>query len=39
VDGLVIVKGEIPGGEMIRVRINSAMVYDLGGVVDTEILQ
>ncbi|AKG53888.1 ribosomal protein S12 methylthiotransferase [Dehalogenimonas sp. WBC-2] len=32
VDGLVIVKGEIPAGEMVTVRINSALVYDLNGV-------
>lgn len=32
VDGLVIVKGEMPAGEMVTVRINSAMVYDLNGV-------
>jgi ribosomal protein S12 methylthiotransferase len=31
VDGLVLVKGEIPAGEMVKVRINSAMVYDLSG--------
>ena len=31
VDGLVIVKGEIPAGQMIPVRINAAMVYDLSG--------
>jgi ribosomal protein S12 methylthiotransferase len=34
VDGLVIVKGEIPAGKIINVRINNAMVYDLGGVAD-----
>jgi ribosomal protein S12 methylthiotransferase len=31
VDGLVLIKGEIPIGRMIRVRINSALVYDLTG--------
>ncbi len=31
VDGLVLVKGEIPAGEMIKVRIDNAMVYDLSG--------
>jgi ribosomal protein S12 methylthiotransferase len=33
VDGLVLVKGEIPAGQLVPVRINSAMVYDLGGEV------
>jgi ribosomal protein S12 methylthiotransferase len=32
VDGLVLVKGEIPVGEMVSVRITDAMVYDLSGV-------
>jgi len=32
VDGLVLVKGEIPAGQIIRVRITDAMVYDLSGV-------
>jgi ribosomal protein S12 methylthiotransferase len=32
VDGLVLVKGEIPIGRMIPVRITDAMVYDLSGV-------
>jgi ribosomal protein S12 methylthiotransferase len=31
VDGLVLIKGKIPIGRMIKVRINSAMVYDLTG--------
>jgi ribosomal protein S12 methylthiotransferase len=31
VDGLVLVKGEIPAGQIIPVRINNAMVYDLSG--------
>ena len=34
IDGLVIVEGHQPVGEMVPVRINSAMVYDLAGVVD-----
>ena len=34
VDGLVLVKGEIPAGKIITVRINNAMVYDLSGVAD-----
>jgi ribosomal protein S12 methylthiotransferase len=32
VDGLVLVKGEIAAGEMVKVTINKAMEYDLGGV-------
>jgi ribosomal protein S12 methylthiotransferase len=32
VDGLVLVKGEITAGQIIRVRITDAMVYDLSGV-------
>ena len=32
VDGLVLVKGEIPAGKIISVSINNAMVYDLSGV-------
>jgi ribosomal protein S12 methylthiotransferase len=32
IDGLVFVKGEIPAGQIIAVRINEAMVYDLSGV-------
>jgi ribosomal protein S12 methylthiotransferase len=31
IDGLVLVKGEIPAGQIIPVRIDEAMVYDLGG--------
>jgi ribosomal protein S12 methylthiotransferase len=34
IDGLVIVEGDLPVGEMVPVRINGAMVYDLTGVVD-----
>jgi ribosomal protein S12 methylthiotransferase len=32
IDGLVLVKGEIPAGQIIPVRIREAMVYDLSGV-------
>lgn len=32
VDGLVVVKGEIPAGQIISVCITNAMVYDLSGV-------
>ena len=34
VDGLVVVKGEIPAGEMVTVRITNADVYDLNAVPD-----
>jgi ribosomal protein S12 methylthiotransferase len=33
IDGLVIVEGEIPPGEMVPVRITGAMAYDLTGTV------
>ena len=33
IDGLVLVKSKIPAGQMLPVRINEAMPYDLGGVV------
>jgi ribosomal protein S12 methylthiotransferase len=36
IDGMVIVEGEIPAGEMVPVRIRGAMAYDLTGVVDRE---
>ena len=36
IDGLVLVKGEIPAGQIIPVRITEAMVYDLGGVTITK---
>lgn len=32
IDGLVIVEGELPVGEMVPVRITGAMAYDLSGV-------
>ena len=32
IDGLVIVEGSAPVGELIPVRINGAMAYDLSGV-------
>jgi ribosomal protein S12 methylthiotransferase len=31
IDGLVIVDGEVPAGEMVKVRISGAMVHDLSG--------
>ena len=33
IDGLVIVEGEVPAGQMTQVRITGAMTYDLSGVV------
>ncbi len=33
IDGLVLVKGEIPAGQMLAVRIDEAMHYDLGGTI------
>ena len=36
VDGLVLVKGEIPAGQIIPVRINNAMVYDLSGTANLQ---
>jgi len=35
IDGLVIVEGDVPVGEMVPVRISGAMVYDLSGVLDS----
>jgi ribosomal protein S12 methylthiotransferase len=32
---MVIVEGELPVGEIVPVRINGAMAYDLTGVVET----
>ena len=34
IDGMVIIEGEIPVGEMVPVRISGAMAYDLTGVVE-----
>lgn len=36
IDGLVIVPGELPLGEMVPIRIDGAMTYDLTGQPDTE---
>ena len=36
IDGLVLVKGEIPSGQIIPVRITEAMVYDLSGTAITK---
>ena len=35
IDGMVVIEGEIPLGEMVPVRINGAMTYDLSGVGET----
>ena len=35
VDGLVIIEGTVPVGEMVPVKINGAMEYDLTGTVET----
>jgi ribosomal protein S12 methylthiotransferase len=35
IDGMVVLEGEIPPGEMVPVRITGAMAYDLSGVVET----
>lgn len=35
IDGYVFVDGELPAGEIVPVRINGAMVYDLVGEVET----
>jgi ribosomal protein S12 methylthiotransferase len=36
IDGMVIVDGEAPVGEMVPVRISGAMAYDLSGTVETK---
>ena len=35
IDGMVIIEGEAPVGEMVPVRISGAMAYDLSGTVET----
>jgi ribosomal protein S12 methylthiotransferase len=34
IDGMVLIEGELPVGEIIPVRINGALPYDLTGVVE-----
>jgi len=34
IDGYTIIEGEIPPGELVPVRINGAMAYDLSGIVE-----
>ena len=36
IDGMVIIEGKLPIGEIVPVRINGAMPYDLSGVVETQ---
>ncbi len=36
IDGYVVVPGELPIGELVPVRIDGAMVYDLTASVETE---
>jgi len=36
IDGVVVIEGQVPAGEMVPVRINGAMVYDLSGFVESE---
>ncbi len=35
IDGMVVIEGEIPIGEMVPARINGAMTYDLSAIVET----
>jgi ribosomal protein S12 methylthiotransferase len=35
VDGLVIIDGDVPVGELVLVRISGALAYDLSGTVET----
>ena len=35
IDGMVVIEGEIPVGEIVPVRISGAMTYDLSGTVET----
>ena len=39
IDGMVFVPGELPVGELVPVRIDGAMTYDLTGVVETAVPQ
>jgi ribosomal protein S12 methylthiotransferase len=36
IDGMVIIEGEIPTGEIVPVRVTGAMAYDVTGVVERE---
>jgi ribosomal protein S12 methylthiotransferase len=35
IDGLVLIEGDIPAGELVPVRITGALAYDLSGTVET----
>jgi ribosomal protein S12 methylthiotransferase len=35
IDGMVVIEGEVPVGELVPVRITGAMAYDLSGTVET----
>jgi ribosomal protein S12 methylthiotransferase len=35
IDGMVVIEGDIPVGELVPVRISGAMPYDLSGAVET----
>jgi ribosomal protein S12 methylthiotransferase len=39
IDGMVIIDGEAPVGEMVPVRVSGAMAYDLSGTVETKAAQ
>jgi ribosomal protein S12 methylthiotransferase len=39
IDGMVFVPGELPGGELVPVRIDGAMTYDLTAVIETAVPQ
>lgn len=36
IDGMVLIEGDIPVGELVPVRITGAMAYDLSGTVETD---
>ncbi len=36
IDGLVLIPGELPLGEIVPIRIDGAMTYDLTGVPDVQ---
>jgi ribosomal protein S12 methylthiotransferase len=35
IDGMVVIEGEVPVGEMVPVRVTGAMTYDLSGSIET----
>jgi len=34
IDGMVILPGHVPAGELVRARIDGALIYDLSGVIE-----